>query len=48
MTNRQIPRISLRNFDSRKDQICKELIAAAENIGLFILVDQERPNQQGI
>ncbi|KAE9392773.1 Clavaminate synthase-like protein [Gymnopus androsaceus JB14] len=48
MTTRQVPRISLRDFDSRKDQIGKELIAAAENIGFFILIDQERPSQQEI
>ncbi|KAJ3712489.1 hypothetical protein C8R42DRAFT_728012 [Lentinula raphanica] len=48
MGDRQIPRISLRDFDTRKDQIGKELIAAAENVGFFILVDQERPSKQDI
>ncbi|KAJ4490471.1 hypothetical protein J3R30DRAFT_3277679 [Lentinula aciculospora] len=48
MCIRQIPRISLRDFDVRRDQISKQLIEAAENVGFFILVDQERPNKQEI
>ncbi|KAJ3994175.1 hypothetical protein F5050DRAFT_1576158 [Lentinula boryana] len=48
MSNRRVSRISLRDFDARKDQIGKELIEAAENVGFFILVDQERPSRQEI
>ncbi|GAW04823.1 Clavaminate synthase-like protein [Lentinula edodes] len=48
MNIRQIPRISLRDFDTRRYQIGKELIEAAENVGFFILVDQQRPNKQEI
>ncbi|KAJ3810544.1 hypothetical protein F5876DRAFT_88841 [Lentinula aff. lateritia] len=48
MNIRQIPRISLRDFDTRRCQIGKELIEAAENVGFFILVDQQRPSKQEI
>ncbi|KAJ3797889.1 hypothetical protein GGU11DRAFT_744794 [Lentinula aff. detonsa] len=48
MSKRPVSRISLRDFDARKDQIGKELIEAAENVGFFILVDQERPSKQEI
>ncbi|KIK54549.1 hypothetical protein GYMLUDRAFT_48681 [Collybiopsis luxurians FD-317 M1] len=48
MSSRQIPRISLRNFNERKDEIGREIIQAAENVGFFILFDQERPSQQDI
>lgn len=48
MNIRQIPRISLRDFDTRRYQIGKELIEAAENVGFFILVDQQRPSKQEI
>ncbi|KAJ3981259.1 hypothetical protein F5890DRAFT_567064 [Lentinula detonsa] len=48
MSNRPVSRISLRDFDARRDQIGKELIEAAENVGFFILVDQERPSKQEI
>ncbi len=48
MAARPVPYISLRNFDLRKDEIAKELIDAAENVGFFVLVDQESPSKQDI
>ncbi|KAI2615953.1 Clavaminate synthase-like protein [Hypoxylon sp. NC1633] len=38
-TNRTIPKISLRDFESRIDAITAELVAAAETDGFFALVD---------
>lgn len=40
-TNRAIPHISLANFDTRIDEITKEIIAAAEDNGFFCVVDHE-------
>lgn len=37
--DRPIPTISLRDFESRIDQVTKELIDAAENHGFFCIVD---------
>ncbi|PYH70175.1 Clavaminate synthase-like protein [Aspergillus vadensis CBS 113365] len=37
--DRPIPRISLRDFDQRIDEITAELVNAAENVGFFTLVD---------
>lgn len=37
--DRPVPTISLRDFDSRVDEITKELIDAAENHGFFCIVD---------
>ncbi|KAK8101730.1 leucoanthocyanidin dioxygenase [Apiospora kogelbergensis] len=37
--DRSIPKISLANFDSRIDEITKELVAAAETDGFFVIVD---------
>lgn len=37
--DRLIPTISLRDFDSRVDEITKELVDAAENVGFFCIVD---------
>jgi isopenicillin N synthase-like dioxygenase len=37
--DREIPTISLRNFDSRIDDITKELIDASENDGFFCIAD---------
>jgi isopenicillin N synthase-like dioxygenase len=37
--DRPVPTISLRNFDSRVDDITKELVDAAENHGFFCIVD---------
>ncbi|PBK70997.1 Clavaminate synthase-like protein [Armillaria solidipes] len=48
MAARPVPYISLRNFDHRKDEIAKELIDATENVGFFVLVDQESPSKQDI
>ncbi|KAL2833708.1 hypothetical protein BDW59DRAFT_168799 [Aspergillus cavernicola] len=39
MSQRSIPAISLRAFENRKDEIGKELVDAAENIGFFTVVD---------
>lgn len=43
-TERVIPRISLRNFNDRKDEIATQILHAAENNGFFILEDQESPS----
>jgi isopenicillin N synthase-like dioxygenase len=37
--DRPIPTISLRDYDSRIDEITKELVNAAENVGFFCIVD---------
>lgn len=37
--DRPIPTISLRNFDTRIDEITAELVSAAENVGFFCIVD---------
>ncbi|KEF54837.1 uncharacterized protein A1O9_09279 [Exophiala aquamarina CBS 119918] len=39
MAERIVPVISLKDFDRRKEEITKELVAAAENAGFFTLVD---------
>ncbi|EMC96204.1 hypothetical protein BAUCODRAFT_466821 [Baudoinia panamericana UAMH 10762] len=36
---RTIPKISLANFDTRKDTIVREICSAAENVGFFAIVD---------
>lgn len=41
---RMIPRISLHNFDERKDEISTQILHAAENSGFFILEDQKSPS----
>jgi hypothetical protein len=38
------PRISLANFDARRDQIIKELMDAATDVGFFALVDHGIPS----
>ncbi|KAK6359742.1 hypothetical protein TWF696_000881 [Orbilia brochopaga] len=43
-TSRQIPRISLRDWDTRKNEIQKQIMEAAENVGFFIIKDQESPS----
>lgn len=40
-TDRQVPTISLRDFDQRVDEITRELVDAAENHGFFCIVDHE-------
>lgn len=37
--DRAIPTISLANFDSRIEEITRELVAAAEHEGFFCIVD---------
>jgi non-heme dioxygenase-like protein len=37
--NRVIPTISLRDYDARVDDITKELVDAAENVGFFCIID---------
>lgn len=44
LKERVIPRISLRNFNDRKDEIATQILYAAENNGFFILEDQESPS----
>ncbi|EPE09746.1 oxidoreductase domain containing protein [Ophiostoma piceae UAMH 11346] len=41
--DRVIPRISLRDFDARVDEITAELVAAAESYGIFVLTDHPVP-----
>lgn len=38
-TTREVPRISLRDFDSRIDEITAQLTSASENVGFFTLTD---------
>lgn len=38
-TDRPIPQISLRDFDSRINEITTQLIHAAENVGFFTVID---------
>jgi isopenicillin N synthase-like dioxygenase len=42
--SRMIPKISLHNFDERKDEVARQIIDAAENVGFFALVNQESPS----
>jgi isopenicillin N synthase-like dioxygenase len=44
--DRPIPRISLRDFESRIDQITSELVNAAENVGFFTLTDHGISTQE--
>ena len=37
--NRRVPTISLRDFDSRVDEITSQLVDAAEHVGFFCIVD---------
>ncbi|KAF2100015.1 Clavaminate synthase-like protein [Rhizodiscina lignyota] len=37
--DRKIPKISLRDFDSRVDEITAEIVNAAENVGFFSITD---------
>lgn len=46
--NGKVPLISLRDFDRRRDEIAKEILSAAENVGFFSLCDQEEPTLQDI
>ncbi|KAI5779131.1 hypothetical protein EDC01DRAFT_320023 [Geopyxis carbonaria] len=41
---RMIPKISLHDFESRREEIAKQLLDAAENTGFFVLVNQESPS----
>ncbi|KAF2242835.1 Clavaminate synthase-like protein [Trematosphaeria pertusa] len=41
--DRPVPTISLRDFDARIDEITKELVDAAENVGFFCVVDHGIP-----
>ncbi|GAA6022003.1 hypothetical protein JCM10207_002403 [Rhodosporidiobolus poonsookiae] len=41
--NTQVPEISLRDFDNRREEIKAELISAASDIGFFTLVDHPIP-----
>jgi len=43
-----IPTISLANFATRRDQIKAEIIHAAETVGFFVVVDQEKPGVEEI
>lgn len=47
-SQRPIPRISLRDWENRKDVIRGEIVLAAENVGFFVVVDQESPSPQEI
>lgn len=41
---RMIPKISLDNFDERKEEIRRQIIQAAEDSGFFILENQQSPS----
>lgn len=41
---RMISRISLHNFDERKDEIAAQILHAAENNGFFIVENQTSPS----
>jgi len=45
---RMVPRISLHNFQARKAEIGQQIISAAENPGVFILMNQESPSMAEI
>lgn len=45
---RMIPKISLHDFESRREEIGKQLLDAAENNGFFVLVNQESPSPSEI
>lgn len=45
-SNRTIPKISLADFPSRIDAITRQLVAAAETDGFFVLVDHEIPSAE--
>ncbi|KAF3200689.1 hypothetical protein TWF106_003185 [Orbilia oligospora] len=47
-STRQIPRISLHDWDNRKNEIQKEIMNAAENVGFFIIKDQDSPSKADI
>ncbi|KAK6543081.1 hypothetical protein TWF694_007004 [Orbilia ellipsospora] len=46
--SRQIPRISLHDWENRKNEIQKEIMHAAENVGFFIIKDQDTPSRADI
>ncbi|CAH6721282.1 putative 2-oxoglutarate-dependent dioxygenase Htyep [[Candida] jaroonii] len=43
-----VPKISLKDFDNRREEIKRQLYDAATNIGFFVLVDQESPSVDDI
>jgi isopenicillin N synthase-like dioxygenase len=43
--DREIPTISLANFDSRIDEITRELVEAAEHVGFFCIVSYPSPSK---
>ncbi|EGV61993.1 Clavaminate synthase-like protein [Yamadazyma tenuis ATCC 10573] len=43
-----VPKISLRDFDNRREEIKQQLYEAATNVGFFVLKDQESPSIQDI
>lgn len=43
---RPIPAISLANFNSRIDEITRELVSASENVGFFTITDHGISNEQ--
>lgn len=43
-----VPKISLRDFDNRREEIKQQLYDAATNVGFFILKDQEGPTKHDI
>uniref|UniRef100_D8PQ95 Fe2OG dioxygenase domain-containing protein n=1 Tax=Schizophyllum commune (strain H4-8 / FGSC 9210) TaxID=578458 RepID=D8PQ95_SCHCM len=45
---RPIPKISLRDFAARRAEIGAQILDAAENVGFFILVEQESPSRGDI
>jgi isopenicillin N synthase-like dioxygenase len=45
-SNRDVPTISLRDFDDRVDEITAQLVSASENVGFFCLVDHGIAREQ--
>ena len=43
--DREIPTISLANFDARIDEITRELVEAAEHVGFFCIVSYLSPSK---
>ena len=45
-SNREVPTISLADFDSRIDEITKQLVNASENVGFFCLTNHGISREQ--
>src|SRR6266536_623746 len=45
-SSRIFPRISLKDFESRKEEVTKQLVDAATGVGFFIIADHGIPPEQ--